>query len=254
VTRLRASRPYISLDGKRTIRITFSLPRAGTIVFFVQQVSPVCRLAARVRVHAQAGSNAVTIGAKIGRRRLDVGTYRIVPRRAFVRGGRGITVVVVQSASPTGADVASARAENACASTAAGGSATYSYGTSGTTSGISGNGGSAAVGASTAKGRSGNAGGAPFKPRSQSPAGNGHARASGFVPTSGDGSDRMRPLLLAGVALATLLLALAAMPEAVARTSRFGEVVANRRLSLAVAGGATLVAFVLAYVVAGNGV
>jgi hypothetical protein len=244
VTRLRTSRAYLSLAGSRTTRITFRLASAGTVVFLVQQIAPVCRLAARVRVKAHAGLNAIRIDTRIGRRELGTGTYRFVPRGASGRRAHGLTLVVVEAASPTRADIASARARNACA-TAANGAAAFS---SVPPLARSTPGPAAAPGSTK--------GGGAFQPPSQPPVNGsgGAARASGFVPTTGaDNSGWMRPLLLAGVGFAALLLALAAMPEAVVRTSRFGELVANRRLSLAIAGGAILVAFVLAYVVSGNG-
>jgi hypothetical protein len=250
-THLRLKRPYLSLHGLQTTTITFRLATSGRVTLIVQEIAPECQLAGRIRVHGHSGLNTVTIGTKVGRHALTPGTYRIVPRGVLQPRRRSVTLIVVESGSPDAAALAAARAENVCVPAPAG-SAAFAPSSQLLAAG---GGGSSAKGSAPA-GRSGH-GGAPFKPRSNGGSGNGSQSSGGgatqaapYTRTSGSSSDWIRPLLLAGVALATLLLALAAMPEAVARTSRFGEVVAHRRLSLALAGGATLVAFALAYVVA----
>lgn len=249
---MRTSRGYIS--KKRHATLAFNLSADGPVYLVVQQLAPACRVAARVRIAGRAGTNRVVLKPRIAHRRLAPGTYRFTVKSRKNGRGKSVVVVVVDG-NPSASDLASARTANTCRGGVLGAAASSSSSAIVSARGGSGStgGGSSAAGSfrppvhkSSASGSGAGAGstdgdGGPATPKAQA--------APLLNPTEGPHA-WIRMLLLAGFALAALLLAAAALPGAAARSSRAGELVAQRRSELALVGGATLLAFALAYVIA----
>src|SRR5918999_1679284 len=111
---LRITRAWIARTGPRAQRQTFlvfRLSRAGIVELVFMRVAPDCRVVGKLRIRGRAGLNRVRFRGQIGRRLLRPGTYRVTARSAAVR----VAVVIVGRPNPSRAEIARARAENACA-------------------------------------------------------------------------------------------------------------------------------------------
>jgi hypothetical protein len=225
------------------------------VYLVVQQLAPVCRTAGRVKLGGHAGVNEVVLRPRVAHHTLEPGTYRYsVKTRAGSRGKSVIVVVVADDAAASSSDLASARRANTCGGVL-GASASGTSGVAARGGGSGSSGGTSAgsgsyrppahkSGSASSSSAAGAGGGA------QSPAPTPKAQAAPLLnPTQGPHS-WVRMLLLVGFVLAALLLAAAALPAAAARGSRTGEVVARHRSEIGLVGGATLLAFALAYVIA----
>ena len=95
VTRLRVNTARVRRTGKQktAARITFNLTKPARVRFVVRGPAPSCDVVARFAVRGRAGRNQVRFTGRIGRRRLEPGTYRIVARTG-ARASRPIVVVV----------------------------------------------------------------------------------------------------------------------------------------------------------------
>src|SRR5213593_1832985 len=74
VERFHSSRGWIATSGpkrRRVTTLTFMLPRAARVVFVVQQVSPVCRVAGRFAVNGHAGRNRIRFPRRASNLKLD---------------------------------------------------------------------------------------------------------------------------------------------------------------------------------------
>jgi hypothetical protein len=118
VLRLEVVRPWISRTGpsaQRQTTFVFRLSRAAIVELVVTRLAPDCRVVGRFRVAGRAGLNRVRFRGRIGSRVLRAGTYRVTART--LRGAAPVRVhlVIVGRPNPLPAELAAARASNACA-------------------------------------------------------------------------------------------------------------------------------------------
>jgi hypothetical protein len=194
----------------------------------------VCHVVGRFSVRGHAGLNRVRFIGRVRGKQLGAGTYRISARARGEQALVRVTIVVVAGGAPTREQLAAARASNVC-------SATRGIASTVAVSGAS------------------NAGGAnpeqverSFQPKGE-PSASGHSEGSdsrGGVLGSGAverTAEAIRPVLVALLGLAILLLAFASLPRVAVPDPRFHEVLARHRLDIALAGSAALVAVVIAF-------
>jgi hypothetical protein len=209
------------------------VPGAARVFFTFKQVSPVCRAVGHFSYRAHAGFNRVRFNGRLGGQRLAPGTYSISARTRSGRTIPRITLVVVRSAAPTGAQLAAARASNACSGSA--GAASDSAGTSG----------SGALASAEHLERS-------LQPNSQPLAGGlakGANSHSGVLAASLEKTaEAIRPVVVFLLVLAIMLLTVASLPRTAVPDPRFHDVLARHRLDLAGVGAAALVAVVILFV------
>jgi hypothetical protein len=232
VDHFHSSRPWIGTTGpkqRRTTTFTFVLQQAGPVAFTVNQVSPVCVGIGRFTVAGHAGLNRVRFAGVVHGRRLTPGTYRISIRSASGRVVRRVTLVVVGGSAPSQAELRSLRSANACKGSGATASTT------------------ALIPLATQK--------LPGPPTaSQQVAAEGLAPRgqnlhSGVLASSVEKAARaIRPLLVALLALAILLLGVASLPREAVPEPRMHYLLARHRVELAGLGAAALVAVALAFV------
>jgi hypothetical protein len=118
VLRLEVVRPWISRTGPRAQRQTtlvFRLARAGIVELVVTRLAPDCRVVGKFRVAGRAGLNRVRFRGRIGRRVLRAGTYRVTARTLRGVAPVQVQLVIVGQPNPLPAELAAARAANACA-------------------------------------------------------------------------------------------------------------------------------------------
>jgi hypothetical protein len=224
VERFHSSRPWIATSGPKRLRVTtltFVLPRAARVVFVVKQLSPVCRIAGHFAVNAHAGRNRIRFPGRGSKLQLDPGTYRITARTRAGQVVQRVTIVVVEGGAPTGEQIIAARSANVC--TAVGGlaAASGSTGASNTPQGVQ---------------RS-------FTPGQPSASGPSEAVLASTVRSA---ARAVRPVLVALLALAILLLAVASLPRPAFASSRANDLLARHRLEIAALGTAAFVAVVIA--------
>ena len=238
--RTAPSRSWVSIKGparRRKTTVVFRLAHPGPLVFTLEELSPTCRKLASFRGRGRRGMNRISFHARVGKKPVEPGTYRIVARRP---GGRIVMqrkLVIVRSGKPSRRQLAAARRANACLARAkviaesrplsgggapAGGNDTAARGSGGTSH--------------TAAG--------PVPPPTDHATGGVLGVSTSLSPTS----QKMPFLVLALVGFAIVLLALGALPRS-ALPLAAGAVVARRRLEIAMAGLATLLASVIAYLI-----
>jgi hypothetical protein len=231
VDHFHSSRPWIGTTGakqRRTTTFTFVLQQAGRVVFTVNQVSPVCVGIGRFTVAGHAGLNRVRFAGVVHGRRLAPGTYRIAIRTASGRVLRRVTLVVVGGSAPSRAELRSLRAANTC--NGGGGTASTTTLTPLATQKL--------PGPPTASQQEAAVGLAPHGPNLH----------SGVLASSVEKTARaIRPLLVALLALAILLLGLASLPREAVPEPRMHFLLARHRVELAGLGAAALVAVALAF-------
>src|SRR5712691_2479653 len=225
VERFHPSRGWIATSGpkrRRVTTLTFVLQRAARVVFVVEQVSPVCRVAARFAVRGHAGRNRVRFPRRASNLKLDPGTYRITARTRAARIVQRVTIVVVDGGVPTRAQIIAARAANVC--TAAERLAAAASGSTGASN-------IPAAGQPSASGPSGG------------------IRHSGAVLASSveKAVRAVRPVLVALLALSIVLLAIASLPRLAVPESRANELLARHRMEIAGLGTAAFVAVVITF-------
>lgn len=232
VQSFQSSRAWIGTSGPKRRRhtiLTFTLNRATTVVFTVRQVSPVCQIAERFRVKGHAGRNHVRLpGAAIGAQ-FDPGTYRISVRTGSGALIRRVTIVVVDGRqAPSRDELAAARAANVCA-------AATSFAAADVSTGASNQPVQRALTPGTNRSAS-----AP------EPGTNSHSGA--VLGTTVEKAARaIRPLLVALLALAILLLGVASLPRMAMPEARTGDLLARHRIEIAGLGAAAFVAVVIAF-------
>ena len=241
VDHFHSSRHWIGTTGpkrRRTTTFTFTLQQAGPVVFTVNQVSPACVGIGRFTVAGRAGLNRVRFRGIVHGRRLAPGTYRISIRTAGGAIVRRITLVVVGGAAPSRGELRQLRAANTCKGGAA---AAVSTGRAPTSAAPS-------APAATAE--------VPSPPtQSEQPVASGlgvPARGpnlhSGVLGSSvAKTAEAVRPLLLALLALAILLLAVASLPREAVPEARMHYLLARHRAEIAGLGAAALVAVAIAF-------
>jgi hypothetical protein len=225
------------VHAKRPTTIVIMLRAAGVVELRVTQIAPLCRTVGRIVVRGHAGRNVVRFRGRVGGRTLEPGTYRITPRLRRGRQLRSILVVVVAGRAPAPGEVASARAADACAAERnASGSETGSF---------------ASIFrplAGTVPARSGGTKLAAGAPASRPSPRKGGVLGADFTQTLRDPTS-VSPVLLILLAIAICLLGLAAIPRSVVASPVLAEQLTHRRLELALAGTATLLVVVLAYMI-----
>lgn len=236
VSHFRSSRPWIGTTGpkrRRTTTLVFVLPSAATVIFTVNQVSPDCRGIGHFSVAGHAGLNRVRFGGRVHGRPLAPGTYHISARTAAGRLVRRITLVVVAGSAPTPSELRSLRAANTCSATTRDVAATGDLASADATPSTQGE------PPSSAPQRS--ASGLPTEPKDP----------SGVLGSTMQKTARaIRPVLVALLALAIVMLALASLPGFAVPEPRVNEVLARHRLEIAGLGAAALVAVALAFLLA----
>jgi hypothetical protein len=239
VQRFRSSRNWIATSGpkrRRVTTLTFVLPRAARVVFVVKQVAPTCRIAGHFAVNAHAGLNRIRFPGRSSKLQLEPGTYRITAHTRAGRVVRRVTIVVVDGGAPTRAEIIAARASNVC--TAAGRLALVARGSTGASN--TGN----VTGSSDEIQRSF----APARPSASGPAQGRNTHAGAVLAASVERASRaIRPLLVALLALAIVLLGVASLPRAAVTEPRANELLARHRTEIAGLGAAAFVAVVIAF-------
>jgi len=204
---------------RRVTTLTFVLPRAARVMFVVKQLSPVCRIAAHFAVTGHAGRNRIRFPRRGSKLQLDSGTYRITARTRAGQVVQRVTIVVVEGGAPTRDQIIAARAANVC-------------------------GFAATSGSSGPSSTSNPAGSLQDVQRSLTP---GKPSASG--PSEGvlasTVARAIRPVVVALLALAILLLAIASLPRPALSDSRANEILARHRTEIAGLGTAAFVAVVI---------
>jgi hypothetical protein len=199
------------------------------VVFTVRQVSPVCRTAERFTVKGHAGRNSVRVPGAASGAQLDPGTYRISARTRAGKLIRRVTIVVVDGEqAPSRDELAAARASNVCA-------AATSFAAADVSTGASNQPVQRAL--------------TPGTTRSASGPDSGTSSHSGAVlgTTVEKAARAIRPLLVALLALAILLLGVASLPRMAMPEARTGDLLARHRVEIAGLGAAAFVAVVIAF-------
>ncbi|HEY8725289.1 MAG TPA: hypothetical protein VIL91_01140 [Gaiellaceae bacterium] len=214
------------------------LPRAARVVFVIRQVSPVCRIAGHFAVNGHAGRNRIRFPSRGSNLQLDPGTYRITARTRAGQVVQRVTIVVVEGGAPTRDQIIAARASNVC--TPAGRLA-------------------AAASGPTGASNTSNVSSSPqevqrsFTPGQPSASGlseGGNSHSGAVLASSVEKAARaVRPVLVALLALAIVLLGIASLPRLAVPESRANELLARHRIEIAGLGTAAFVAVVIAFLV-----
>jgi hypothetical protein len=208
--------------------LKFVLPRAARVVFVVEQVSPVCEVAERFAVDGHPGVNRIRFPRPTSRLQLGPGTYRITARTGAGRIIRRVTIVVVSGGVPTREQIASARASNVCGAGA----------------------GAAAASGSTGASNTSNLSSSPQRSSTPAngPSGRPNAHSGAVLAASIEKAARaIRPLIVALLAVAIVLLGIASLPPVALPASRANEVIARHRVEIAGLGAAACVAVLVAF-------
>ncbi|MFL5946335.1 MAG: hypothetical protein ACJ74C_13010 [Gaiellaceae bacterium] len=239
VHHLDSSRPWIGTEGpkkRRTTTLTFVLPDAAVVIFTVNQLSPACVGIGHFSYRGHAGLNRVRFAGRVHGQPLAPGTYRISARTADGRTVRRVTLVVVDGPAPTRDELRTLRAANVCGSD----DGTASYATASTSSGPSG--GSSAAPAHALP----SAAGPDLPPSIAAPDAPGIS--GGVLASSVEQTARaVRPLLVALLAIAIVLLALASAPRVAVAGGRTNDLLARHRMEIAALGAVALVATAVAF-------
>jgi hypothetical protein len=239
VKSVRSSRSWISKSGpkgRRTTFVTFTLRHAARVYFVVRQVSPVCRVAGRFSVRAHAGRNRVRIPGRVASLgSLDPGTYRIAARTGEGNFLRRVTIVVVDAGPPSPAELAAARAANVCQASARLASAANGTTGASNTSGVTG-------------GQTLESSPTPDLPSASGPDTGTDTHTGGVLASSVEKATRaVRPLLVALLSVAILLLGLASLPQVAVPESRAGHLLVRHRVEIAGLGAAALLAVLITF-------
>jgi len=236
VSHFKSSRPWIGTTGpkrRRTTTFVFVLPSAATVIFTINQVSPACRGIGHFSVAGHAGLNRVRFGGRVHGRPLAAGTYHVSARTASGRLVRRVTLVVVAGSAPTPSELRSLRAANTCSATTRDVAATADLASADATPPAQGQASSSAPQRSASG----------LLPEPKEPSG---VLGSTVQKTA----KAIRPVLVALLALAIVMLALASLPGFAVPEPRVNEVLARHRLEIAGLGAAALVAVALAFLLA----
>jgi hypothetical protein len=209
--------------------LIFTLSRAATVVFTVRQVSPICRIAERFNVKGHTGRNRVPVPVGANRLQLKPGTYRI---SAWTRTGeliRRVTIVVVDGErAPSRDELAAARTLNVCAAATRFAAADISTGAS-----------NQPVQRELTPGTT---------PSASGPDSGTSSHSGAVLGTTVEKAARaIRPLLVALLTLAILLLGVASLPRMAMPEARTGDLLARHRMEIAGLGAAAFVAVVIAF-------
>lgn len=245
VDHFQSSRPWIGTHGpkrRRTTTLTFVLPQAIPVILTVNQVSPVCVGIGRFRIAGHAGLNRVRFAGRVKGRALSPGTYRISARTAAGTIVRRVTVVVVDGPAPTHGELRALRAANVCNGSDEPDGSVIS-------SGLSDDGSTDGTVASAAPAESLPGASSPeLAPSGVTP----HVPdvGGGVLASSVEKTARVvRPLLVALLLFAIVLLALASVPQVAVAGGRTNDLLARHRTEIAALGAVALVATAIAFLV-----
>lgn len=203
--------------------------------FVVTKAGAACRLVGSFAVRGRAGANRVPLSARVGRRLLPAGTYRILA----TRGDEWLFAVriVVARGRIVASKLVPVTSANACAG------ATGAAGDLLTPSG-------ALTVAPLGKTPLRTIAGPAATPQDASP--QHEALGAQFAQSVSSGLDVTRLAVLAAAGLALVLLGAATLPNDLVPASTLGLVLVRRRVELALLGASTLLAAVLVYLVYGR--
>jgi hypothetical protein len=219
VTRLRTPRPFLSLQGPkahRAVILVFRLRHAARVRFTVVEVFPLCRVVGSFTVRGHLGVNRFRFNGRVHGTRLPTGTYQIGLRTKRDRLLR-VTIAIFEAPVTSPSAVAAARKRNACGSTAA----------------FSPFPGSTLL--SRIEGRSAIAAASSTRPTSHHVLGVDITAPQNVVKQIGKS-----PFALVALGLAVLLLAVAAMPQAVTPGGRTADLLVRERPALVLGGAVAL--------------
>jgi hypothetical protein len=251
VRALTAPRPFVRRGVRKAAILRFRLPRAGLVVFEVRQLAPDCRRAGLLRVNGRAGVNRVRFSGRVGGRTLAPGTYEL---RARVRPSVRVRIAILPRHAPAATVATRLRTSTCGAAPATGASSGSTVVEAAATAVPPASPSSGDAGTGDGAGASGVAGAESSGEREASPPAGPDHPGRGLLPALPTPDGALGTLLLlvliTGIAASMLLLAAAALPEAVGRRERLATLVADRRLELALAGTATLLVVTIAYLLA----
>jgi hypothetical protein len=194
-------------------------------VLTVNQVAPVCAGIGHFTVRGRAGLNRIRLGGAVHGRPLTAGTYHISIRTAGGHLARRVTLVVVDGAAPSRDELRTLQSANTCSS---GGATT-------TTSSSSMPPTSQANGPDAPVSQQGSAQAVVPPPSLHGILGSSIAKTARAV----------RPLLVALLGLAIVLLGVASLPRAAVPGPRVHDLLARHRVEVAGLGVAALLAVAL---------
>ncbi len=198
-------------------------------MFVVKQVSPVCKIAGHFVVYGHAGLNRIRFPGPASRLQLEPGTYRITARTRAGRVVRRVTIIAVDGGAPTRDQIAAARASNVC-------SAAGRFAAAGS--------GSTVASLLSYPQRSF----APAHPSASGPSAGRNAHSGAVLAASVEMASRaIRPILVALLSVAIVLLGIASLPPVATPESRANKVIAKHRAEIAGLGAAAFVAVVIAF-------
>lgn len=205
--------------------------------FEVTRAGAACRLVGSFAVHGQAGANRVPISARVGRRLLPTGRYRVLARR----GPEALFAmrIVVARGRVVASQIVPVASSDACNRGAR--PAGYLLTPSGPLVATL-----PPLGTAPSRAESG----AVATPQDASP--QQQALGAQFTRSAASGLDLPRLFVLAAAGLALVLLAAATLPDQLVPLNGLGIVLLRRRVEIALAGTSTLVAAVLVYFVYGR--
>jgi hypothetical protein len=241
---IRAAVIRSSSGRRRSVTLAFRLGQRHRVRFVVTQLSPVCRPIGSFGVRGRAGVNRVRLRARVGRRRLGPGTYRLVARVGS-QTLFGVRMVVARHRAVRGTKLAGTTFGNPC------GSAGANFGLA-----VARKASARQVAALVAAhpvpaGSTGTPAAAP----SPAPAPSGHpgqALGAQFTRGTSGGTDVMGVIVLMAVGLAMALLGAAAVPATAVPVRRVEYFLLRRRIEIALAGASMLLLAVLAYLALAN--
>lgn len=219
VTHLRAPRPFLSLRGPKAQRsaiLVFRLRHAARVRFMVVQVFPLCRVVGSFTVPGHTGVNRFRFNGRVHGKNLPSGTYQIGLRTKRGRLLR-VTIALFDRPVTSPSAIATARRKNVCGATLA-----FSPFPGSTLRPPIDAGSATAAAISTKSSPSRVLGLDITAPRN-------------FVEDIGK-----NPFALAALALAVLLLAFAAIPEAATPRNRTTDLLVRERFALMLGGAAAL--------------
>ena len=218
----------------RGVAISFRLAGSGPVRFVVTKAGTACRLVGSFAVRGRAGANRVPLSARVGRRLLPAGTYRILA----TRGDEWLFAVriVVARGRIVASQLVPVTSAGACGGAApAGGRLTPSGGFT-----------MAPLGRASLRTLAG------LTPTPQDASPQHEALGAQFAQSASGGVGVTRLAVLAAAGLALLLLGAATLPNELVPASTLGLFLVRRRVELALLGASTLLVAVLAYVVYGR--
>jgi len=201
------------------------LHRAAHLVFVVAQVAPVCRVVSRFTVKGRAGVNRIRFPRPASRLRLGSGTYRISGR---TQSGRLVDriILAVFERPPSATELQSARSANVCATSS--GAATFGANETHVERALS-------------PGGTPSASGPALRPSS--------LPGGVLGATAAKAARAIRPILVALLGLAIVLLGIASLPRLSFVDRRANDLLAHHRLEIVALGAAALIAVVITFLV-----